>query len=403
MARLIYITQEYWPTHRADIAVLFGKYLRGFGVEAHLVASRDPDQPARDWQGGGCTLCTMPVGAMRRRLRAVWHALKCASRADPKQFDAVQVRDMPFVASIVLLIARAKGLRFLYWMSFPIPEGQIMLARARGLSAGWMKFVYPFVSGHVGRFLLRHWVQRHADHLFVQSPRMQRDLQQQGVPAHRSTPVLMGVDFAAMRALPPLSSPDPRLRGRRVIGYLGTLDPARKVEGLFDMLARVRKHVPAAVLLIVGDTEDEHHRRWLNDQCAASGVADAVIWAGWLPTQEGWHLIRQAEVALSMFPRGELLDSASPTKVPEYLALGLPVVCNDNPDQQAIVEASGAGRCVPYTPRAFSEAVLELMALPPDEREQMAEAGRRYVQTHRDYPHLARILAEDYHRILEAS
>lgn len=397
------MTAETWPTHRPDVSVLFGRYLRDEGFVVDLAAGQAPAGAGeRAWLSGRTLLTRLSGGPTRRRLQLVGHALAVAFRADRDAYDALQVRDMPFVASIVLLIARTKGLRFFYWMSFPIPEGQIMLAQARGLSAGWMKFLYPFVSGHVGRFLLKRWVLRRVDHVFVQSPQMQQDLQAQGVPSLRMTPVLMGVDCAEVRTLPP-PQPDVRLIGRRVIGYLGTLERARKVELLFQMLAVVREKQPAAVLLLVGDTEDDAHRRWLHDQAAAAGVADAVIWAGWLATHEGWQLIRQAEVALSMIPRGPLLDCGSPTKVPEYFALGLPVVGNDNPDQKALIEATGAGRCVPYTPEAFAAAVLDLLALSADERVRWAESGREYVQAHRDYLQLARSLAGRYRQLLESS
>lgn len=394
------MTAETWPTHRADVGVLFGKYLREEGFVVDLVAGQEPKAVGeREWSAGQTFLRRIGYGLARRRLQLVRHALVNAFKADRGAYDAVQVRDMPFVASIVLLIARAKGLRFFYWMSYPIPEGQIVLAQKRGLSAGWMKFLYPFVSGHAGRFLLRHWVQRRADHVFVQSRRMQQDLQAQGVPVQRMTPVVMGVDCAAVRALP-IPQPDARLRGCRVIGYLGTLDPARQVELLFQMLALVRESVPTAVLLLVGAAEEEQHRKWLHEQAVLAGVGHAVIWAGWLPMVQGWQLIRQVDVALSMIPRGPLLDCGSPTKVPEYLALGLPVVGNDNPDQQALIQATGAGRCVPYTPEAFAAAVLELLSLPAEERAQMAEVGRRYVQAHRDYPRLAQHLARRYRQLL---
>lgn len=398
--RILYLTAEQWPTHRADVAVLFGKYLRDEGLVVDLVAGQAPAAAGdQEWLAGRTLLTRLGNGLMRRRLQLVRHALVNAFKAQRDAYDAMQVRDMPFVASIVLLIARAKGLRFFYWMSYPIPEGQILLAQQRGLSAGWMKFLYPFVSGHVGRFLLRRWVLSHADHVFVQTPRMQQDLEGLGVRTQRMMPVLMGVDCAAVRALP-APQLDVRLRGRRVIGYLGALDRARKAEQLFLMLALVRERFPTAVLLLVGEAEEEQHRRWLRLQAAQVGVDDAVIWAGWLPMHEGWQLIRQAEVALSMIPRGPLLDCGSPTKVPEYLALGLPVVGNDNPDQQALIQATGAGRCVPYTPEAFAAAVLELLSLPADERARMAEVGRRYVQAHRDYPRLAQDLGRRYRQLL---
>lgn len=54
--------------------------------------------------------------------------------------------------------------------------------------------------------------------------------------------------------------------------------------------------------------------------------------------REGWRYARAAEVGLPPIPRGLLLDLSSPTKVPELLALGVSIVCNDNdnPDHQPL-------------------------------------------------------------------
>lgn len=137
-----------------------------------------------------------------------------------------------------------------------------------------------------------------------------------------------------------------------------------------------------------------------NRQAEQAGVAQDVLWTGWLPMHDGWRYVRAAEVGLSPFPRGFLLDSASPTKVPEYLALGVPVVCSDNPDQQAIMTQTGAGRCVPYTADDFARAVIELLELRPAERAAMAERGSQFVRQHRDYAQISRAVAERYLSVL---
>ena len=152
-----------------------------------------------------------------------------------------------------------------------------------------------------------------------------------------------------------------------------------------------------------GGTRDAPHRQWLEQRIDALALRGQVHITGWLPMAEAWRQIRRASVALSPFPRGPLLDSASPTKVPEYLAFGIPVVCNDNPDQQRIVEACGAGTCVPLTATDFAAAVRYWLAMPHAERQRWAEAGRAYVRQHRDYPLLARALADEYARRLPRS
>ena len=79
-----------------------------------------------------------------------------------------------------------------------MPNSQIMLARERGLSAGLMKFLFPWVRGHVGHFLLYRVVLPNTDHAFVQSNQMKADLVKRGIHPERMTPVPMGVDMEAL-------------------------------------------------------------------------------------------------------------------------------------------------------------------------------------------------------------
>lgn len=395
--RLLFLTAETCPTFRADVNVLFGKYLPRHGIQSDIVAGRTPG-PAENaqWGGGDTALCDVEGGATKKHIKTLWHGIRHLFRADRSRYQAIQVRDMPVLAAFGLLAARIKGLPFYYWMSYPMPEGQIELARERRLSAGLMKFLFPWVSGRVGRILLYRVVLHWADHVFVQSDRMKEDMVARGVSPIRMTPVPMGVDLEAVRleGIPP--SDDPRLKARRVLVYLGTLDRPRRIEILFEMLAQVRKQMPEALLVLAGDTADDVHRAWLQQQAAVLGVADAVIWTGWLPMKEGWRYVRAGEIALSPFPRGFLLDSASPTKVPEYLALGVPVVCNDNPDQAKIIHECGAGLCVPYTGEAFAAAVLNMLRKGDAGVSQSLPSGTDYIRTQRSYERISLMVAGVY-------
>lgn len=286
-----------------------------------------------------------------------------------------------------------------------MPEGQIQLARERGLSGGFMKFLFPWVSGRIGRFLLYQIVLPYSDHVFVQSDRMKQDMIERGIAADKMTPVPMGVDLEAMRAEHIARSEDPRLIGRRVLAYLGTLERPRRIEILFDTLAEVRRVIPEAMLLLVGDTQDKVHRTWLQKQACRAGVAEHVVWTGWLDTRVGWGYVKSAEVGLSPFPRGFLLDSASPTKVPEYLALGVPVVCNDNPDQKALIEASGCGLCVPYTAQAFAGAVISILTNQEAQAtdDAMAAKAREFIASRRSYARISTALSSVYVDLLGSS
>jgi len=395
--RLLFLTSETCPTFRADVNILFGKYLPRHGIYSDIVAGKTPGHKEEvRWGGGEVFLCDTSGGQTRRRIKTFIHGVRYLFCADKTHYQAIQVRDMPVLATIGLIAARIKRLPFYYWMSFPIPEGQIELAKQRGLSSGLIKFLYPWIMGRVGRFLLYRIVMPSANHVFVQSDGMKQEMIEFGFDNNKMTSVPMGVDCETVR--PDLVEPstDPRILNCRLIAYLGTLDRPRCIEILFEMLALVVKQVPDARLVLVGDTHDQDHRAWLKQQAESSGMMDKIIWTGWLPMAEGWRYVRAAEIGLSPFPRGRLLDSASPTKVPEYLALGIPVVCNDNPDQKEVVNACDAGYCVAYTPESFAEAVIAIFNTDDKRIHEMSTAGVAYVRHCRDYAILGRTLAETY-------
>jgi glycosyltransferase involved in cell wall biosynthesis len=400
--RLLFITAEPCPTFRADVAALFGKYLPRHGIHSDLVTGRAPAYVGPvEWGGGDTLLCDIAGGQTKKHLKTLVHGIRQLFAADRTRYDAIQVRDMPVLATFGLLAARLKGLPFFYWMSFPMPEGQIELARERRLSAGLMKFLFPWISGRVGRFLLYRWVLRRADHVFVQSERMKEDLAALGIHPIRMTPVPMGVDLESVQldAIEPIA--DARLHGRRALVYLGNMDRPRRIEILFEILARVRQTVPEAMLILVGDTEDPVHRTWLKQQANESIGADDILWTGWLPMKEGWRYVRAAELAISIFPRGSLLDSASPTKVPEYMALRIPVLCNDNPDQAAVVQDSGAGMCLPFSTAVFATAIVESLLRHDSANEAMLNSGTDYVKLHRSYDRISSRLAEVYRNVAQ--
>lgn len=400
---LLFLVAERFPTHRVDVAVLFGACLPKHGISSDIVAMRAAGREgAISWAGGRALLCRS-VGAGAGLIQgavAFIHGVRQLWQADSRRYDAIQVRDMPITAVFALALARLRGLPFFYWMSFPRPEGQILLARDRGLSAGLVKFLVPWLRGRIWRLVLYRWVLPRADHVFVQSERMKSDMVNRGIAQTRMTAVPMGVDIEAVQADSLSTERDPRLDGRRVLVYMGTQDRPRHVELLFDVLRLVRQRVPEAILVMIGDTQDASHRQWLRQQASEAGVADHVVWTGWLPTRRAWGLVRGAEVGLSPFPRGWLLDSASPTKVPEYIMLGVPVVCNDNPDQRDLVQAAGCGICVPYTASAFSEAVIALMEADQSFLKRMIETGQKYIAENRDYSVLSAQLARTYADLL---
>lgn len=400
--RLLYLTHEPFPTYHADIAVLFGKYLPRLGLLADIVTEAmdesDTSKSTANWLGGEALLFNMPSNRGLQHIFKFMHNVATLIRCDAEKYDAIQVRDLPVAALFGLLIARCKKLPFYYWMSYPQSEGQIHRAKARGWRAG-VRYFFPLLQGYLGTFLLYKVVMPRADHNFVQSEKMREDLVQLGLSFAKMTPVPMAVDLETTRVENIVPIDDDRLTGKRVVLYMGTLDRTRNIEVLFEMLAIARKKQPDIVLVIVGSVADTGHLEWLKQEAERIGVNDSIVWTGWLPMSEAWRYTQVAEVGLSPIPRGFLLDMGIPTKALEYMALNVPVLCNDNPYQKRAVEESGAGLCVSMTAENFANALLELLEN-TEQRERMKTLGRQYITQFWNYEKVAADVFAVYQRLL---
>jgi glycosyltransferase involved in cell wall biosynthesis len=114
-------------------------------------------------------------------------------------------------------------------------------------------------------------------------------------------------------------------------------------------------------------------------------------------TVDAWRWLANADVAVSIVPRSALYDCASPTKVVEYLALGIPVVANDQPDQKKVLEESRAGICCEMDHQAIGSAIEHILSH-PDLAEHMRAAGPPYVAAQRGYDRIATEVAQVYRR-----
>ena len=400
--RLLHFIPDGFPTYRADVSVLFGTTLPLHGVCSDMVAQAakvGPVEVMPEWPAGDIFVCPRSAGRMKNLLRSLWHNLRTLLRMRQDAYDAIQVRDMVFFAIPALWRARWLNLPFFYWMSYPMSEGSIDLARLQGLKLGLVRFLFVAIKGHLGKWLLYSYVLPRATHVFVQSDRMRDDVAAEGIAFSQMTAVPMGADMDRITSLAVMSSNDARLVGKRVIVYLGTLDRARRIDFLFEVIQIVLPRFPDLLLVLAGEAPEDIDRKWLHEQAVKLGVDHAVLKTGWLPSEQAWQYVKAAEVGLSPFRPSYLLDSASPTKVIEYLAMGIPAVANDQPDQAKVLGESKAGICVPYTADAFAEAIMKVMQDPAMAAE-MRQRGPKYVREHRSYETLGRLVAGKYRELI---
>lgn len=395
---IAFIVRDPLPPLRADLATLFGAEMPRYGVTTQLVGQAGSEEGST-WPAGGMHM----VGSLKSRFAAVlsplWDLrglLRARRRGRP---DCIQVRDKIASGLLGRIAAAVLRVPFVYWMSFPIVEGFEVRRDEIGRRGKGLLWCGHALRAWASRFVIYRLVLPGARHIFVQSEAMADWMAGQGFERSRMTAVPMGVDaglFDRDRVEPVV---DPRLDGRRVILYLGRIAQARRSDFLLDVAERLKDEFPDLLLVMAGDAASNDEMAWMRAEIARRGIDEHVLLTGWLPQRTALGYAVRAEVGLSPIPRSTLFDVSSPTKLVEYLALGIPSVANDIPDQQLVIDESRAGLCAPMEAGPFAAAVRRLLqdkALAAE----FAKRGPAYVRSHRTYAILGRIVAETYTKIL---
>lgn len=402
--RLLVISSDTYPPRRVDVSVLFGEELsrRGHRIDWILQS----EQPCRKsgiatWGGGrvwiGPTdLGTSLLSRIRKHLRGIVHDLLVFPRVGTGDYDVVEVKDKFISGLFAVVAAWMYHRRFVYWLSYPF--GDEYLARAKDADARhpWLYFI----RGTVSNLLLYKILLPAADHVFVQSEQMLRDIAMAGIPPEKMTAVPMGIQAERFAGLSHGGERTLMPAHERCVLYLGTLNKVRRLDFLVRVLARVRATVPGTKLYFVGGGNDPGDEEVLIQEAKRLGVIDSIVLTGPLPQMQALRYVQEADVCVSPFFPTSVLLSTSPTKLVEYLAMGKAVVANDHPEQRLIIGQSHAGYCVPYEEAAFADAVVSLLNA-PEAAALMGERGRRYVLEHRDYRKIADTVEATFQRLLE--
>jgi glycosyltransferase involved in cell wall biosynthesis len=145
------------------------------------------------------------------------------------------------------------------------------------------------------------------------------------------------------------------------IGFVGTLKPWHGLDQLADTFALVKRRIPEARLLIVGDGPG---REGLTARLVLRGVCDAVTFTGAVPAEQVGGELARMHVALAPYPaRGPFYFS--PLKVVECQAAGVPVVASDVGQLRSLIRHRETGWLVPPgNARAMALACLAIQAAP---------------------------------------
>jgi glycosyltransferase involved in cell wall biosynthesis len=389
--RMLFFPAEAFPTNRVRLTLLFGRELLGRGHEIDFVMqAKDGTVSAGRHEWGGRSVW---VGAtdsrdgfayrVRKHVLAFFHEVGWLWRARTCGYDCILVSDKFLIGAVAIIVARVRGLKCFFWLTFAFHKSHVILGKEKLVR-------YPVLSvirGYVERFLLHQWIVPFSDHVFVQSPHMAGDFCRHGADPSKLTPVMTGIDLGEIEPVDHDAAYS--RRGQITVGYLGTLARERRLEVLVEMLAALRARGLAARLLLVGDGEVPEDRRSIERRATELGVDEHIEITGYLPRSMALDRIKCADICVSPIHPSPIFDGASPTKLVEYMALGLPVVANAHPDQSLVLRESRAGIRVPWGARHFARAVYWLSRRSDEEISAFGLRGRAWVESHRSYAGIA--------------
>ena len=165
-----------------------------------------------------------------------------------------------------------------------------------------------------------------------------------------------GVDFARFNTANLIRKDHPL-----TLIYTGSLDERWGVDLSIRAMPLLRRQIPDIRLLIAGRGQAEQDLRQL---ALSMGVDDCVHFEGFVPYPDLPNLLAQADIGIATSRQNSFRLYASPLKIVENMAAGLPVICSGGGEAEKMIEESRAGLNIPFEPEAFAGAVQSLCATP---------------------------------------
>ncbi len=329
------------------------------GWEVDVLCARDEGEPKRDHVAG---VAVHRLPARRRRGSKGRYAFEYTSFGAMAlaaigamhlrhRYDVVYVFGIPNIIVRSTLVPHLAGARIILDMRDPLPE--------------FFQSRYGFADDHraVRALLLEERLScRYATHVLTVIDAM-RDLFLRSVAPEKITVVRNAPDPRLFSRSAELPARDP---ADRTILYAGTVADRYGVDLIVEAVARLKDAVPGIRARIVGDGDLVPR---LREIARANGIVDRVSLDGPVPLDAMPGIISGSWLGAQPHRADPLMRYSFSTKLLEWGALGLPVICSAT---EAVV-------------REFSDE--EMMFIPPGDIDTLCE---RIFEAHRDPEGLAR-------------
>jgi glycosyltransferase involved in cell wall biosynthesis len=283
-------------------------------------------------------------------------------------------------------------LAFLLWVLgkkiiFDVHENTRKQLKTKSFNNSWL-FRWAFE-------LFDRWATRHfsivlAEHAYQHT---YHDL------AQPSATVLNYPSLPFFDQLPRPASPQPPVLR---IFYIGQISYARCIHVKIAAMALLQDRYPNLRMDLYGNSEfDLFDLDSLQQLPTFDQVRHRLFFHGKTDPKLAFAQAQGAQVGLALLqPIGDFMDSY-PTKLFEYMALGMPVITSDFPLYRAIVDTHDCGLCIEPTSVEDLAEALTFLIENPAEAQRMGQNGRRAVEQYFNWESEAQKLRALYDQLLK--
>ena len=330
---------------------------------------------------------TIGQGLLGFFLQTMTIFFKMAQLLAREKYDIVHVRGIPHVysASLLNLFFRVPVVFEIYSTIFETraaPDGDI--PRSNWLKRQAWRTINNFFLRRVSRIML-----------ICQS--LEDYAVERGCPRNKFTLLPNGVDILKFS---PREKDDDVLKkyllqDSRVVLYLGKFQRWEGLPTLVEAFSQVKKDIPNAKLLLVGDGPD---RERIEQAIREHLEPDDVIMTGFVPFNDTPQYYSVADVFVLVRPAILKTRYVSPLKPLEAMAMGKVVVSTDLPAIRELVEDGETGFLTGHSVDAISRSIINVLN-DNSLREKTGARARLYTERQRDWNIIAESLLKVYRDI----
>lgn len=307
----------------------------------------------------------------------------------------IQVRDMTFPLFVSLLLKCFLKMKVVYQKSFPLEIRFDDRSHLDEFKLPWLMLI----TKKLENVTLHKLLLRQCDAVLPISESMKQELHRRyNIPCSRMFPFGLGINVDNLKNIGSRVVLHKSLDHVRLV-YVGTLSVARNCEEMIKavQLASSTSGIPRISLAIIGGTRRDASR--LKRFVHRRGMEGIVEFHGHIDRLQVYKEIGSSDIAISYIPAKRMFIHASPTKLFEYLALGVPVVATDCVLlQKRIIEETQSGVLAKADPKDFSEKLVYLIHHLGHYKE-LAERSRSYIHENFSYNGMRYELSRIYRKI----